>query len=392
MNVRVGSVQAFFAPCPRGLETLLSQELARLQAQDIMPGQGGVGFAGPFELCYRVNLESRIASRVLWRVFHGAYRHEEDIYRATRDLAWSSWFANRRTIKVAVTGRRCPLRSLDFVTLRVKDAICDRFRQDTRVRPSVDTGRPDIRIDAFLDERTVTLYIDTSGEPLFKRGLRTVGGRAPLRENLAAGLLGLSGWSPDQTLLDPMCGSGTILMEAAEIGLRRSPGLGRPFAFQKLNQFNRRTWQDLCDASQARQRRSPPGLICGSDLDATALKQAEVNLNAAGLANAVTLTHADVLEMTPPAESGVIVTNPPYGVRTGEAEELARLYPRLGDALKRHFAGWCAYILTADMRLPKLNGLACSKRTPLYNGRIECRVFEIKLVKGSMRRPKARHG
>jgi putative N6-adenine-specific DNA methylase len=277
------------------------------------------------------------------------------------------------------------LKSLDFVTLRIKDAICDKFKLLTEVRPSVDTYQPGIRIEAFLRHQEMTLYLDTSGEPLFKRGLRKSSGEAPLRENLAAGMLRLSGWGPDQPLLDPMCGSGTILMEAAQIARNISPGLGRSFSFEKLNNFDRDTWSSLCNSSRSRQNLSTALRINGCDSHGMALRAAEANLHAAGLADGVQLKQVDVLEVLPPATEGILVTNPPYGVRLGDEAQLAAFYPRLGDALKQRFAGWRAYILTADLRLPKLIGLAASRRTPLFNGALECRLFEFKLVAGSNR-------
>ncbi len=385
MTRRTGGEHAFFAPCPRGLEPLLGRELAGLGASAIALQKGGVGFSGPFDLCYRVNLNSRIASRVLWRVFQGPYRHEEDVYRAARGLPWPEWFSNRKTIKVMVTGKESPLKSLDFVTLRIKDAVCDRFRADTRARPSVDTRRPDLRIDAFLDARSLIVYLDTSGEPLFKRGLRTAGSAAPLRENLAAGILSLSGWTSEHTLLDPMCGSGTFLMEAAQIALGRAPGLGRRFAFEHFKDFDKTPWDGLCAESRAHQRVEAPLGIYGSDVDGAALEQAMANLQSAGLSNAVSLNKRDVLDARPPTDAGILVMNPPYGCRTGKAADLAALYPRLGDTFKQHFPGWCAYLFTADLQLPKLIGLRCSRRTPLFNGPIECRLFEFKLVRGSWR-------
>ncbi|MGH7168480.1 MAG: THUMP domain-containing class I SAM-dependent RNA methyltransferase [Nitrospiraceae bacterium] len=378
----------FFAPCPRGLEALLQDELAQLGAQAVVATRGGVEFSGPFELCYKANLESRIASRVLWRVFHGRYRSEQDLYRAAYDLPWPDWFSDRQTIKVKVSAQQCPLKSLEFVTLKIKDAVCDRFRASTGSRPSVDTRKPDLRIDAFLDRTGFTLYLDTSGEALFKRGWRRVSAEAPLRENLAAGILRLSGWNGNggQPLLDPMCGGGTIILEAALMALNISPGVGRSFAFEKLSHFDERAWRALCRASRARERPRLPLAIHGSDLDGVALNAARANLGAAGLSEVVTLKQADVLELTPPADKGVLVMNPPYGVRAGDPVELSAFYPRLGDRLKRHFAGWRAYIFTADLRLPTLIRLAATRRTPLFNGALECRLFEFKLVRGGMRR------
>jgi putative N6-adenine-specific DNA methylase len=381
--------QSFFAPCPRGLEGVLCAELEQLGAQAVVATPGGAAFAGPFALCYRINLESRIASRVLWRVFHGSYRDEQDLYRAAHEFPWRDFFAARRTIKVKVSAQHCPLKSLDFVTLRIKDAVCDQFRETTGTRPSVDTRQPDIRVDAFLDHKDVTLYLDTSGEALFKRGLRKAATDAPLRENLAAGILRLTGWTGQQALLDPMCGGGTIVMEAALMARNIAPGLGRRFAFEKLTNFDPRAWRDLCEVSRSRQTAKTPRVIYGSDLEGRALHAARANLEAAGLADAVALKQADVLALKPPAEEGILVTNPPYGVRLGEEEALAEFYPRLGDNLKRSFAGWRAYIFTADLRAPKLIGLAASRRTPLFNGALECRLFEFKLVSGSMRKQKA---
>jgi putative N6-adenine-specific DNA methylase len=380
-------MEQFFAPCPRGLEAVLVDELKELDAQDVAPTQGGVGFAGPFDLCYRVNLESRIASRVLWRVWHGLYRHEQDLYDAACALPWRDWFSANRTIKVKVSAQQCPLKSLDFVTLRIKDAICDAFSRTVKARPNVETANPDLRVDAFLDATHATIYLDTSGEPLFKRGFRAARTEAPLRENLAAGILKLAGWTPGQALLDPMCGGGTFLLEAAQMGRCIAPGLGRRFAFEKLNGFDEQTWRALCDASRARQQPDAPPRIFGSDVNGAVLSAARANLGAAGLAEAVTLKQVSVLDLQPPADTGLIVMNPPYGVRTGDEAELAELYPRLGDVLKQRFAGWRACIFTADLRLPKLIRLTPSRRTPLFNGALECRLYEFKLVEGSMRRP-----
>lgn len=377
--------QTFFAPCPRGLEQLLCAELAQLGAQDIAGTQGGVSFAGPFDLCYRVNLDSRLASRILWRIGQGVYTHEQDLYQAALRLPWPDWFASSCTIKVKVSAKRCPLKSLDFVTLRIKDAVCDKFKSLTASRPTVETGRPDIRIDAFLDESRFIFYLDTSGEALFKRGWRRAGAEAPLRENLAAGILQLAGWTGDQVLLDPMCGGGTILQEAVMLAKRISPGLGRRFAFENLRHFQPQRWREICEASRAQQTAEGTPTIHGSDRDATALRAARANLDAIGQADAVRLTQTDVLDLTAPAEAGVLITNPPYGVRLGDDAELASFYPKLGDRLKQHFPGWRAYIFTADLRLPKLIGLAPSRRTPLFNGALECRLYEFKIVAGLMR-------
>ncbi|MEN3352144.1 MAG: rRNA (guanine2445-N2)-methyltransferase [Betaproteobacteria bacterium] len=381
-------MEQFFATCPRGLEGVLRDELATLGADNIAPVDGGVHFAGEFALCYAVNLESRVASRVLWRVADGQYRSEKDIYDAARALPWHTWFSVDNSIRVDVAAIRAGVKSLEFVTLRIKDAVCDAYREATGRRPDVDTRAPDARIHAFLTASQFTLYVDTSGEPLFKRGYRKSAGEAPLRENLAAGILRLTSWRPDTPLLDPMCGSGTFLCEAAMIATDRAPGLDREFGFEKLAVHDAARWNKLRDAARARVRTSNELAIYGSDRFGDALKLARANLAALHVEQQVVLKQADVLEMPPPHTSGVLVTNPPYGVRLQDQHALAQLYPKLGDALKKKYAGWTAYIFTADLRLPKLIGLSASRRTPLYNGALECRLFEFRVVAGSMRRDK----
>ncbi|MGH8773071.1 MAG: THUMP domain-containing class I SAM-dependent RNA methyltransferase, partial [Burkholderiales bacterium] len=365
-------MEQFFAPCPRGLEAVLANELDELGAESSETTEGGVGFRGEFALCYKINLESRIASRVLWQVAHGSYATEDDIYQLARNLDWARWFDPSHTIRVSVSAIKCPLKSLDFVTLKIKDAVCDSFRAKCPVRPSVDTKNPDVRIHSHLDTKTITFYLDTSGEPLFKRAWRTDPGEAPLRENLAAGILHFTGWTPETPLLDPMCGSGTFLVEAAQIALHIAPGINRSFAFEKLKDFDRRVWHDLRSESIARQKPRQELEIFGSDLYGRALKSARENLARTGLEACVQLKQANVLEVSAPAPVGVLVTNPPYGVRSGELDELASFYPQLGNVLKQRFAGWRAYLFTADLRLPKLIALAASRRIPLYNGALEC--------------------
>ena len=381
------STQQFFASCPRGLEIHLAAELRELGASDVGVGMGGAHFRGAFDFCYYVNLESRIASRVYWQVCAGAYREEDDIFQATRALPWTDWFKASHRIMVETNARNCPLKSLDFVTLRIKDAICDCFRDRFGSRPDVDRRSPDIRISAFLTADTFTIYLDTSGEPLFKRGYRDARIEAPLKENLAAGILRMTGWAPSEPLLDPMCGSGTFLIEAAMIALKIAPGINRKFAFQKLSNFSERDWQKYLDRANATQLAPQPLQIFGSDKYGDVLKVARTNLAKAGLADVVQLKQVDALEMSAPAASGVLVTNPPYGVRIGEEEALAADYPRLGDVLKRQFSGWRAYFFSADTQLPKLVRLSASKRTPLFNGPLECRLYEYKIQAGSMRKP-----
>ena len=382
-------MEKFFATSPRGLEQVLAVELAALGARDVSPVDGGVAFGGNLALCYAANLESRVASRVLWQVGHARYRNEQDLFEAARALSWPKRFDVRRSIRVNVAAIRSPVKSLDFVTLRVKDAVCDAFRATRGQRPDVDTQSPDVRIHVFLTREEATFYLDTSGEPLFKRGWRTAGGDAPLRENLAAGILKLAGWSAPTPLYDPLCGVGTFLVEAAMMALDAAPGLNRAFGFEKLENFEERKWSALRDRARARRKAAQPLTIHGSDKSGNILALARENILAAGVSEAVHLKQMDVLDGGPPAKAGILVMNPPYGERLADADELAAFYPKLGDALKQRYAGWTAYILTADLRLAKLIGLKASKRTPLYNGALECRLFEYRMMAGSMRKAKA---
>jgi len=376
----------YFAPCPRGLEPVLVKELAALGAENVSAVDGGAAFAGDWLLMQKANLYSRVASRILWKLSEKPYRGEDDIYKAARSIAWPELFDVGCTIKVNVTAIGSKVRSLDFIALKVKDAICDAFRAKVDERPSVDTATPDMRIHAFLTERVATLYLDTSGEALFKRGYRQETGEAPLRENLAAGILGLAGWTPDENLLDPMCGSGTFLVEAALIARNVAPGIARHFAFEQFTQHDEARFEALRTEAKAAVRRDTVGKIFGSDVDPQLLEAAAANLAAAGVADMVTLEQADALERTAPTPTGVLVCNPPYGIRLDEQDQLAAMYPLLGHALKQRFAGWRAYYLTADMRLAKLIRLSASKRTVLFNGALECRLFEFKMVAGSNRK------
>ncbi len=383
---------AFFAPCPRGLEAVLVDELTHLGASDVEATAGGVAFRGPFALCYRVNLQSRIASRILLRIAEGSYRDEHDVYDAAKAIRWQDWFTPQQTIKVKVSAHHCPLKSLDFVTLRVKDAVCDRFQFARGKRPTVDTHAPDMLIAVYLDTTTCTFYLDTSGEPLFKRGWRKSAGDAPIRENLAAGILRLAKWTPGTLLYDPMCGSGTFVIEAALMARRVAPGMGRHFAFEKLLVCDPRLLNDLRAELQAAELPVEPGLIHAADHSAHAIASIKANLTVAGSSEAVTLQQGDVLQLPAPAEAGLLVTNPPYGHRMGEGETLRTFYPPFGDHLKKHFCGWTVHIFTADLKLPGQLRLAPSRRVPLFNGAIECRLFEFRMVAGSLRKPRPQIG
>jgi len=375
----------FFAPCPRGLAGALAEELAALGAKDCKAAPAGVSFSGPFDLIYRTNLHSRIASRILWRVAQFPYRDEEDVYQGAEGVRWHTYFTPDRTFKVETNAHRSPVKSLDFVTLRVKDAIADHFRSASGRRPSVESREPDLRVHAFLDQKQCVLYLDTSGESLFRRGKRDYVGEAPLKKNLAAGILKLAQWRPGVPLLDPMCGAGTFLTEAAEMTLNRAPGRARSFAFEKLARFNAQAWEREVGTARRAEKPLEPLPVYGSDLYGRSLGHAVLNVRDAELEGAVQLKQANLLEISAPARHGMIVTNPPYGVRLGEKEELAAFYPQLGDVLKKKFSGWTAYIFSGDPDLAKLIRLSSSRKTVLYNGALECRLYEYRMVEGGNR-------
>jgi putative N6-adenine-specific DNA methylase len=378
-------VETFFASCPRGLESLLAEDLIAAGAADLKQIPGGVHFLGEWPVCYFASLHSRIATRILWRVAHASYRKEDDIYHLALATPWPRWFSPEQTIRVDVNALKSPLKSIDFVTLRIKDAICDRFRRESGKRPTVDRREPEVRVQGFVSSDECTLYLDTSGAPLYQRGFRQKTVDAPLKENLAAGILRLSGWQPGVPLFDPMCGSGTFLAEAAQIALGIAAGARRDFAFQRLRHFDAVLWNQLVDAARAAEKPARNAGIFGSDISPVAVRATLANLDRADLLPAVTLSSGDLLAIDAPAPGGIMVSNPPYGERVSSDDELAAFYPLLGSALKRRFAGWNCYLLSADTRLPKLVRLTPSKRTPLFNGALECRLYEFRMVAGTNR-------
>lgn len=395
----MSKIHSYFCPCPRGLEAALAEELneiatisGTLKVHNQVPG--GVHCSGLLTDAMQVNLHSRIASRVLMRLAHTSYVNENDIYDLALAQPWEDWFAIQHTIRIDVTMIKSPLRSLEFTTLKIKDAICDRFRDLCGERPSVDTKTPDMRIVGFLDPRHFTLYLDTSGDALFKRGWRLETGDAPLRENLAAGLLRVSGWKPGMMLLDPMCGSGTIVIEAAQMLAGIPPGSRRSFAFEKFNSFKPAEWQAIKASIKPHPMPTTP-TIFGSDISGDAVTMTRNNLNQAGIPFEIPLKQIEAQEVKPPSDvPGILLTNPPYGERIGvrgdstmpEDTMAVAFFSAFGSTLKNRFAGWKVLLFTADLGLPRLLRLKESKKTPFFNGAIECRLFRFEMVAGSNRR------
>lgn len=396
---------SYFCPCPRGMEQALADELAEiahttgsttLKVHNQVPG--GVHCSGAMLDAYRINLHSRIASRVLMRIANRTYANENDIYDLVLEQPWENWFTLDETIRVDITAIKSPLTSLEFTTLKIKDAVCDRFRDRFGRRPSVDTREPDMRIFGFLDQRNFTIYLDTSGEALFKRGWREETGDAPLRENLAAGILRVAGWKPGVPLFDPMCGSGTILIEAAQMVQGIPPGARRRFGFEKFRNFDAKAWQEIKSAVKPNPLPAEP-TIFGSDISGDMVAMTRHNLRAAGILFEVPLKQIEAQQVQAPTSTpGLLVTNPPYGERIGvrgdstipQDEMAVGFYQQLSSTLKQRFAGWTVYLFTADLGVPKMLRLKESRKTPFFNGALECRLFRFDMVAGFNRRDAAK--
>ncbi len=401
-----------FLPCAAGVESFLAEEAQRVLPQaSVRTVRGGVALSGEPREVMQLNLHTRLAQRVLAQVAHGPYRDEHDLYDLARSVDWTAWITPHHTLRVDTTAQRSPLRSLHFAALRIKDGVCDALRQASGERPSVELRQPDLPLVLHLGETHASLYVDTSGEPLFKRGWREDVGEAPLKETLAAAMLAAAGWHgrPDAggALVDPMCGSGTIAIEAAQIASDIAPGLQRRFAFERTLPFSSDAMRGELQRlrSQAQSRIHPSAVpIFASDVSQRMVDFARRNAQRAGVAHAIEFHGGDALERAAPVLPadlpGTLIVNPPYGERIEAAGKAGREYPESGGApedfaarlaahWKRaytaHPAGWTAHVLSPDPKLPGAMRLKATRRTPLWNGPIECRLFRFDLVAGSAR-------
>ncbi len=391
---------AFFASCPKGLEYLLKDELAALGAQDVRETVAGVHFAGTLETACRACLWSCLASRVLLPLGEFDAATDEALYAGVQAIDWSTHLAARATLAVDAHTTLSKLAHSQYLAQRVKDAVVDQFRQRDGERPSVDTDEPDVRINVRLRRDRATLSLDLSGSPLHRRGWREQQGAAPLKENLAAAMLLRAGWpqiyAEGGALLDPMCGSGTLLVEGAWMAADVAPGLHREyFGFLGWAQHDIALWKRLHEEATQRAEAGLRALrpcFFGSDADPRMVQTAKRNAQEAGIAGFLTLDRHDVRQVAPPpgVSRGLLITNPPYGERLGEREQMPPLYRALGDMLRARFTGWRAAVLAGDVELGRAMPLRAEKKYTLYNGALETvlLIFELHAREAMPQQPK----
>jgi len=371
----------YFATCARGLEPVLASELTSLGASQVEPGRGGVTFHGDAAMLYRACLWLRTAVRVLRPIHEFDVRSPEELYDAVRSIDWNQWMTPDHTLAVDCNVRDSALTHSQYAARRVKDAICDQFRERTGRRPSVNTEQPMIGLNLHISKNHAILSLDSSWDSLHKRGYRPIQTIAPLNEALAAGLLLHTGWNGTTPLVDPLCGSGTFCIEGAWTALNRAPGLTRKwFAFQGWLDFDRPLWNAIRDDARRVVRKELPAPILGSDVRQDAIDFAQSNARAAGVGHLLKFEKHDVKDARPPGnEPGVLICNPPYGERIGEEKELIGLYRAIGETVAQHWRGWKLFVFTSNTMLAKKVGLKVARKTPFFNGALECHLWEYGL-------------
>jgi len=373
--------ERYFATCGRGIEPVLAQELRDLGAAGIEAGRGGVHFHGDLAMLYRANLWLRTAIRVLRPILDAPVTSADELYDAVRSIDWSQFLTPEHTLAVDCNVRDSQITHSKYAALRTKDAICDQFLERVGRRPSVDVEEPMVGLNLHIYRDRAVLSLESSGDSLHKRGYRPILTRAPLNEALAAALILLTSWKGDSPLLDPMCGSGTIPIEATWIALHRPPGLTRKrFGFQGWMDFDVALWTVLRDEARRGVLKQLPAPIVGSDVRSDAVSFAAGNARAAGIGHLVKFERRDLRDFRPPSETpGTLLTNPPYGERLGEEKELKSLYRLLGEVLRERCAGWSAFAFTGNPNLAGEIGLPIAEQTPLFNGKIPCRLLRLDL-------------
>ncbi|MGF1580467.1 MAG: class I SAM-dependent RNA methyltransferase [Gemmataceae bacterium] len=370
-----------FATCARGLESVLADELIAIGASDVSEGRGGSSFSGDLGTIYKANLCLRTAFRVLRLIFESTVTSPEELYEAVQTIDWAEYMTPDHTLAVDCNVRDSALTHSKYAALKTKDAICDWFVERQGSRPSVDVNEPMVGLNLHVYRNQAVLSLDSSGMSLHKRGYRTVLHKAALNEALAAGLLMLSGWDRESPLVDPLCGSGTFLIEGAWLALNRPPGLTRKrFGFQGWLDFDRGLWNAIRDEARDGIEGGLGSTILGTDNRKDVLSLARSNAKAAGCGHALTFQKRELADFEPPIDTpGLLICNPPYGERIGDEKQLRGLYRLLGTVLKERFQGWRAVIFTANNNLARQIGLTPSERIALYNGKISCQLLQYDL-------------
>ncbi|NJN30402.1 MAG: RNA methyltransferase [Synechococcales cyanobacterium RM1_1_8] len=374
-------IAKYFATVARDLESLAAQELTSLGAEQVQPGFCGVAFEGDRELLYRVNLWARLPFRILQQLDVFPCGNADDLYRGIKGIDWQRYLDPGCTLAVTATGKNSELNHSHFTALQVKNAIVDQQQEQWGERSNVDIDQPDVRINIHIRHQQCTVSLDSSGDSLHRRGYRPAMGDAPLKESLAAALIQLSGWTPDQAFFDPLCGSGTLPLEASLMALKMAPGLFRDrFGFETWPDFDRELMERLIAEAEAGQLDQPPAYIGGSDGNADILEQARANARDCGVAQQVEFQLKALDAVEAPAQSGLLICNPPYGERIGGSpEELAEFYRLLGNVLKQRFKGWTAFVLSGNKDLARNIRLKSTQRIPVNNGGLSCQLMKYEL-------------
>jgi putative N6-adenine-specific DNA methylase len=370
----------YFATVARSLEPIAAQELEKLGAKEVRPDFTGVHFVGDIALLYRVNLWARTIFRVLVTLHEFPCPNADRLYKEIQKISWDKYLLPENTLAVNATGGNRQLNHTHFTALQVKNAIVDQQRRQFGQRSNIDTENPDLLINVHIYQNRCILSLDSSGTSLHRRGYRPAVGLAPLKESLACALLEMAEWEPNIPFLDPLCGSGTLPLEASLKALNVAPGLFREqFAFEKWRDFDGELWQQLLDEAETSQLSELPAPIWGSDRDDDILNQARINAEQCGVEDKIQFTQTELKDIEAPTDSGIIICNPPYGERLGNAQELEEFYKLLGDIFKQRFKGWTAFVLTGNKELAKRVGLKASRRIPVYNGSIPCTLLKYEL-------------
>jgi len=367
-----------------GLEEVLAEELRALDMEYIKVGNRAVTCSGNLRQLYEANLWCRTAIRILKPIRNFKARNEKDLYEQVQKTDWSQYLDVDMTFAIDAVVSHSTFEHSLFVAQLTKDAIVDQFRKATGERPSVDRIRPDVRLNLHMHENMVTLSLDSSGDSLHRRGYRLQTNVAPLNEVLAAGIIALSGWDKKSTFIDPMCGSGTFLIEATLMAQNIAPGLYRrdPYGFEKWKDYDESLFEMVWKTAEAKEKREPQAEIIGYDIDEDYVEAAWSNIENAGLDKVIKVRQADFFQTQAPSAHGVVVMNPPYNERI-QSDDIHQLYKNIGDTLKKNYQGYDAFVFTGNLEAAKSIGLRTSRRVPLYNGAIDCRLLKFELYQGS---------